>query len=232
MGSPDPNWKGKNPRGIQASVDEKFMLASVALWLAKPSRLTCGPVMHFGQKGVSTSLRQAGTLKPILISTNDTQNELTAADVALASKLLEAIVALPRERTLWTAIRFLLSALTEKGWETRFVWLWVVLEALFGPDSPGETTYRLAQRIALFVGEENSEQERIFAATKQAYGWRSKIVHGRHLSRLTSEGSLELSANTEQAIRSALSKILLDKNRLTIFDGKGRDTFLDGLLFR
>lgn len=232
LGSPDPEWKGTSPRSIQSVVDEKISLASVALWLAKPTRLTCGPILHFGRKGDSASLRQAGSLRPVLIREEEKENVPTTQDIAQARHLLSVILSLRRDATIWTAMRMLIPALTESVWESRFLWQWVVLEALFGPESPHETTYRLAQRISLFVGNEPDERKRLFDESKQAYSWRSKIVHGRRLSKLKSEKAEELTKTTEHLIRIALTKILLTPDYLYQFDGKERDSFLDGLAFR
>lgn len=232
LGSPDPEWKGAVPRSIQSTVAEKISLASIALWLAKPSRLTCGPILDFGRKGDSASLRRAGSLRPVLIREDEDENVPTAQDFAQAGQLLDAILSLRRDATIWIAIRMLIPALTESVWESRFLWQWVMLEALFGPESPNETTYRLAQRIGLFVGDEPDDRRRLFDEAKQAYSWRSKIVHGLRLSKLTPEKAAELTTITEHLIRIALVRVLLTPEYVRQFDGKGRDKFLDGLIFR
>lgn len=232
LGSADPDWSGLEPRSIQSSIDERFALASVALWLAKPSRLTCGPLLHFGKKGDSNSLRTAGSLKPVLIREDEYDNVPTADDLAYAGRLLETIVTLRRDATTWIAIRMLVRALTEFMWEARYLWQWVVMEALFGPDNPAETTYRVANRIAMFLGESSAERKKLFTLAKEAYAWRSKIVHGRMLLKLTPEKSLELSACTEQMIRDALQKLLGSTDLVKSFDTRGRDKFLDELVFR
>lgn len=232
LGTPDPEWTGTSLRSIQAATDEKFALASVALWLAKPSRLTAGPVLHFGRKGDPSSLRQSGSLRPVLILEDENENVPTVESFELAKRLLGSILSLRRDAAVWITVRTLVRALTEKMWELRYLLEWVSLEALFGPESPNETTYRLAQRIALFVGDDSDERKRLFNETKRAYEWRSKIVHGRRLSKLKPEKSLELSAFTEGVIRRAITKVLLSKGLGSRFDGGERDKFLDELSFQ
>jgi hypothetical protein len=105
------------------------------------------------------------------------------------------------------------------------------LEALFGPEGPSETTYRLAQRIALFLGETREDKRRLFDEAKQAYSWRSKIVHGRRLSKLIPEKSEKLSVVAEDLIRAAFVKIVNAPELLRQFDSTNRDEFLDGLSF-
>lgn len=232
LGSPDPEWRGVNSRSIQSIVDEKISLASVALWLAKPSQLTCGPTLHFDRKGDPTSLRQSGSLSPVLIREEETENVPTAQDFAKGGEILNAILSVRRDATIWIATRMLVRALTEPMWEARYLWQWVVLEALFGPESPKETTYRLTQRIGLFVGDDAVERRRLFDKAKQAYSWRSKIVHGRRLSKLTLERSAELNTFTECLIRAAFVRVLLTPGYAQCFDSRERDAFLDGLPFR
>lgn len=232
LGSPDPDWNGQAPRSIQASIDEKFALASLALWLVKPTRLTVGPVLHFGRKGDPTSLRQSGSLRPILTSDLEQQNVLTAADLVDAGRFLKAILSLRRSGAVWTAMWMLLRALSESVWEVRYLLQWVALEALFGPENPNEVTYRLAQRISLFLGRDLEERKRLFGEAKEAYTWRSKIVHGARLAKLTGEKSLLLSTTTEIIIRRAFGALLTSEATLLHFDGKDRDNFLDELIFR
>ena len=232
LGSRDPGWTGATPRSIQATVDENFALASVAMWVAKPSRLTAGPVLHFARKGDATSLRQAGSLHPVLILEEENESAPTEEDLERAGQLLQVILSLRRDATIWTAVWMLVRALTERSWEVRYALQWVVLEALFGPESPTETTYRLAQRIGVFVGDSSGERKHLFQEAKQAYAWRSKIVHGRRLARLTPEQSLRLSAAIEGTTRRVITKVLMTPDLVRQFDSKDRDKFLDELLFQ
>jgi hypothetical protein len=231
LGSPDPDWKGKAPRGIQAGIDEKFVLASVALWLAKPTLLSCGSVFHFGRSGDPTSLRQVGSLKPVWILEAENQNTLTHDDVEHARELFRVILSVPRGGTVWTALRMLVRALVEQSWEIRYLLQWIVLEALFGPDNSNETTYRLSQRIGIFVGDEGPRQKELYRLSKDAYSVRSKIVHGAKLMKMTPEKSIEMSTATEDLIRVALRKILGSPKYTAEFDSRERDTILDDLVF-
>ena len=231
LGSPDPDWSDQNPRSIQSVIDEKFVLASVALWLAKPCRLTCGPVLHFGRQGDPESLRRSGSLSTVLIRDDENENTPSSADFDQAGAFLEVILSLQRDTAIWLAIRMLVRALTESMWEARYLWQWVVLKALFGPDSGGETTYRLAQRIALFLGETPDNRKNLFETAKKAYSWRSKIVHGSRLSKLTPSKSKELTVFTEKVLRDALQKILGSPELVQQFGNKKRDEYLDGLTF-
>ncbi len=208
LGSPDPDWTGKAPRSIQGVVDEKFALASVALWLVCPSPLSCGPTLHFGRKEDPESLRQASSLRPVLIREDENENVPTPTDLESAGKLLASILSLERSGSTWIALRMLVRALTESMWEARYLWQWVVLEALFGPENPNETTYRLSQRIAWFLAVSPKERERVFELTKKAYQWRSRIVHGGRLGKLTPEKSQEMTIFTEDATQKFAAKNL------------------------
>jgi hypothetical protein len=125
----------------------------------------------------------------------------------------------------------LMQALTQRLWESRYLWEWIVLECLFGPESPQETTFRLSQRIAFFTGTDASEREKIFSSAKDAYKWRSKIVHGGRISRLTSEKSLDLVSFSEGVIRSSMVRILNESQVCSALNGSGREAFLESLVF-
>jgi hypothetical protein len=231
LGSPDPSWDGAEPKSIQKAVDEKFMLASISLWLIKPCTLLCEPVLHFSQEGDSASLRQARSLRPVLVRKDEESNIPSREDIEQAGKLLAILLSLRRNGNLWTALHFLILGLSELLWETRYLLQWIVLEALFGPDSAQETTYRLSQRIGLFIAGDTEKGKSIFENAKKAYSWRSKIVHGRRLTKLTAEQSAELSLTTESIIRDGIIKILKDPANIKLFDSKQREEFLDGLAF-
>lgn len=57
------------------------------------------------------------------------------------------------------------------------------LEALFGPDDTGETTYKLCQRIAFFLGDRREVTRELYWKAKTCYNTRSKIARTavRHL---------------------------------------------------
>lgn len=231
LGSPDPEWKGEKARSIQSVVDEKFALASLALWLVRPSRLSCGPFLHFSRTGDAESLRTAGSLRRILVAEVEEDAIPTADELANAGRVFEVILSLPREGTLWTAVRMLMRALTESMWETRYLLQWVVLESLFGSTNPQETTYRLSQRLSLFLGDRSEDCRDIFEKAKSGYSWRSKIVHGLRLSRLTPEQSADLSRISELLLRRAFLRILERPETIATFDSQGREEYLDLLLF-
>lgn len=232
LGSPDPEWTGSRVRRIQETTDEIFVLAGVVLWLSCPSPLTFGPVLHFSERGNPASLRTAGILPPVLIRDDEQTNVPSPKDIHLAGLLLDSIVSLRRDRTLWIAIRMLGRALTESMmWEMRYLLLWVVLEALFGPESPQEITYRLSQRIALFLGQDAESSQHCFKEAKEGYAWRSKIVHGCRTSKLTPEDSCKITVSVEELVRRAFRKILIDEDLVNHFDDKDRDRYLDSLPF-
>lgn len=230
LGSPDPGWTGSTQRSIQGVIDEKFALASVTLWLVCPSPLSCGPTLHFGRKEDPASLRQTSSLHRVRIREDENENVPSAADLKRTGELLASILSLQRTGSTWIALRMLVRALTESMWEARYLWEWVVLEALFGPEDSNETTYRLSQRIAWFLAGSFEERQELFTSTKRAYNWRSKIVHGGRLSKLTPEKSQEMTIFTESAVRKSLMKVLSSPDLIKIFNDTGRDSYLAELV--
>lgn len=60
----------------------------------------------------------------------------------------------------------------------RLLHLTFALEALFSPSDNQELSFRIRQYASQFVGETADERQQIFDTVKQAYGYRSKLVHG------------------------------------------------------
>ncbi|MEM8947967.1 MAG: hypothetical protein AAGA21_03445 [Pseudomonadota bacterium] len=231
LGSLDPDWTGDTPRSIQTTIDEKLGLAQIACWLVKPSPFSCGPLLHFDQKGNHESLRESGSLKQIFISEKAHENVLSKSEILESGRLLEEILHLDRNGVLWLAIRTLISSLTENNWQIRYLLHWIVIETLFGPDD-GELSYRIAQRISFFLANQSSQRKQVFQDIKKGYTWRSKIVHGAKIDSLSKEKSLELTEIIESLIRRCLCKILRDGSLRESINGKERNEFLDDLVFQ
>lgn len=231
LGSADPKWTGRGPRSIQNSVDVSLALSSLALWIAKPSPLSCGIVMHFEVFRDEPVLRSGRMLEPVIVSQAEARNDLTDDDFHVAARLATALVSLPRGGALWTAISMLLRSLPERQIEIRYLLEWVALEALFGPDSGGETVHQLSERIAFFLGATPDEKRKHFATAKSLYDIRSKIVHGRVPKKFIGDHSLQMIGETEQIVRLALRKILLDHELTSRFASDARNQYLAGLAF-
>jgi len=231
LGSEDPSPM-KHPRGIQAAADAKIALAQLALWIVRPCSWSGGPLLHFGEKGNAESLRQSGSLQKIRVADTEIDAVPSSNDFTDARALHAAMLGLGFESTWWAALRMLQIAATEHLWEVRYMLMWVVLEALFGPADGREITFRISQRIALFLGNDTAERIKLFDSARECYGTRSKAVHGAKLASLTPERSSELMLATEALVRSALRKVLPDQALCDTFSGKAREAFLDGLAFR
>ena len=112
--------------------------------------------------------------------------------------------------------------------EIRYSLFWIALEALFGPEDAREITYRLSQRVALFLAKDSSEARALFTKARNGYGFRSKIVHGRWKGNAKSQ---VLMADAERLVRESLVRLLQDDELMKVFCGKKREAFLDDLVF-
>lgn len=231
LGDPDPDWTGLKPRSKQEKAIEQIQLSNLSIWLAKPCRLSYDVILHFDQPENPESFRQAISFIGLVAHHFDADTELSSEDFETAIAVHNSICSLHRDGNLWTASRLLGRALSERMWEARFLLLWVVMEALFGPTDPREITYRLSQRVAFFLGRNRDEIEKLFNKTKALYSWRSKTVHGARLSNLPEDKSAQVLHDVEKLARKSMSKILLDDRLIKKFDGKKRDEFLDNRMF-
>lgn len=229
LGDPDPSWKGDEPRGKQEIVLERILLASLSVWLAKPSWIGGRLYIHVHEKNGERILRETSSIEPIRPHSRDAKNHLEAGDYQKAVKIHNALVSLDRTGAPWLAARTLLSGLRAREWEIRFLLLWIALEALFGTSS--EVSYRVAQRMAFFNTESRAETKRVFDRVRKSYNWRSKIVHGLALRKFNQEESEEVLYDTETTIRTSLQKALLGEGMSDNFADKNREEYLDSLVF-
>lgn len=231
LGTSDPDWQGPEPRSIQDRAGELLALANLALWIARPARIPVEVVLHFDRPGDGTSIRESSAFDGLLPHVRDLEAQLSVAELTFARQLNEALLALTRAGTTWTATRLLWRALQERMWEARFLLQWVALEALFGSSNPQETTFRLSQRVAFFLADSRDQARELFKIAKTGYGWRSKTLHGLRLSKLSQEESAEISHQVECLLRQTFCRILPHPELVARFDGNSREDFLDSLIF-
>jgi hypothetical protein len=212
--------------------EEKIFLAGFAVWLAQATGWSAAHLTHFQVKGNASSVRRTGACNALRVRQDDVYAVPEPHSLALAGRFLGAVLRLRRDGNVWIAIRFLTMALTERLWEPRFVLVWIVLEALFGPEDGREITYRLSHRVGMFLGSDAGERVELFRIAKEGYGMRSKVVHGGKLAGLTPERSEMLMNQAEDLVRRALEKVLLEVGLSETFDGKVREQYLDELVFR
>ena len=231
FGDPDPDWPGPGRRSIQNTKYDLCLLANLALWISRPSPASFRVLLHapkFGEEPMAQHV--ACGISPILCHPNDTGTRLTAEDLAVAARLHESLVSAFRKGSIWNAARSISAALQLNREDGRYLFFWVALEALFGPDSPGETTHKISQRIAFFLEKDRAKAKGVFMAAKKGYGFRSKIAHGGWKE---DEDGLTRMAEVEALVRRALLKILSDEELVKTFTAKGekREAFLADLVF-
>jgi len=161
----------------------------------------------------------------------DMNTKLSIKDIDLAVKLHGVLLNLDRKKTIWLASRLIWKSLSETLWEIRVLIQWVAIESVFGPQSGGELSYRISQRIGFFLSDNREEAKNVFQKAKKHYGWRSRIVHGDALKKLTKEQSLDVSFDTQEYIRKALLKILQKPDLIDKINSNRREDFLDQLVF-
>ena len=232
FGDSDPASPPDSPRTMEAAGFQEILLANLALWLAKPTSISINIMIQAGQGLTYWQHIWNYKIRGIYSIEPDTKNHLLVDDLNAGKTLLQIMSKLPRNGAVWVAIRTLNEALATEWWEGRFLFTWVALEALFGPKEPREISFRIRQRIALFLGANSSESKEIAQDCKRGYDWRSKVAHGVPLDKLTEKTSEEILHASEKVIRRALSKILLDSNLPPVFNGATREEFLDNLVYK
>src|SRR5215207_1129083 len=95
--------------------------------------------------------------------------------------------------------------------DTRLIDAITAAEALLGPSSAGEITFRLAFRVAALLGKDDDERVAIFEQMKGYYDTRSRVVHGEQL-RVPHRQRLE----NQQPLREWLRRLLAGFLRLTL----------------
>ena len=237
----DPKWKGRKERGELEQkekgemADARLMYANLALWLAKPSRIGFCFLFDFKFENNKWNLigrgRTSGRLVP---NKNYKKNSLREAELETAAMLFSHLHVLLNysDGTLKRCASSLFWALIHEDWDKRYLLLWIALESLFAPRDHKSISYRLAQNLACFLGDNKADIDGLTEKAEEYYNWRCSIVHGRSLSKLiklSPDKQLYIQYETEEWLRKSLIRILSCDKRIWIFDSDHRDTYLKSL---
>lgn len=237
LGEADPTWKHKGTLSKQDVAQEYIRIATLCLWLARPTSLTNEVIFHVedpdinGEHGIR-EIRQIGRIFPNNAHEQRAQHDQDTIRESI--ELSECVKKLPRQDgAVWTALYVLWRALSEihQG-EVRILLLWIALEALFGPKDAREIRHRIAERIALFLPEDLAEARVLYRQVKRGYDTRSKIAHGMRLDEGDRSGGDRTMMEAQALAQRCLVKILRDERLCGLFNGKRREEYLDELAFR
>lgn len=247
IGAPDPEHlprDGERQRSIQESRTRCAILANLATWLRQPSSLSFTVSLHacmwqipgqtakqpiLQQSEVSEPLHTSEKSRPVYCHPKDARNPVTAQHITEATSFYPTLRSIQPGRAVWIALRAIWSGLTSYAADIRYLWFWIALEALFGPEDSSELSHKLAERIAFFIAESSTDARDLFRKAKKCYGVRSKIVHGRWTH---SPDIDEMMEDTEAIVRTAFRHVIAKPNMLAAFASKQRDQFLADLIFQ
>jgi hypothetical protein len=186
-------------------------------------------VLHAPEFSSRPTTQRITSHSPLLCHPQSLEGRVTTEDLSLAAALHSSLVQVERDTAMWTAVRSIWAGLQMNIETIRYLLFWVGLEALFGPEDGREITYRLSQRVGFFLAGDRTEARQLFETSKKGYGFRSKIVHGQWNQHADSDAKM---AEAERLLRRALIQILQSSELTKTFSGRGRERFLDDLVFR
>ena len=123
------------------------------------------------------------------------------------------------------AIMFLQSARTQERLLSRISAYFSVLECLFSTEKT-DITYKISQRIALYVGNDYEERIYLKKLISDAYNVRSRYVHGNAISKKDQKGEfsnnnlMRLSREIDNLLRIILTKIIINDHAIFNDDDK------------
>jgi hypothetical protein len=215
-----------SPHGIARAALET---ASMMLWLARRSSFGFNKIVVAEEDIEGWTWREVSSYDEKLSLPSYQSTDIEPEDFAVSTKYATAFERAKIDGTIRVASHSLGMALRQSNWPLRYLALWLVLEGLFGPSDARETTFRLCQRIALFLAPRGQRAIDLFKTVNESYKWRSKVVHGMRLRKLQPKQSLELIEELEAIVHRSLQKVIGDERLLDIFDSDEKDEYLDKL---
>lgn len=217
--------EGAKPRSVHTAKKDLSYLANLALWLQRPTAV--GFTLMFRASERSGNFIEWMQRHDRFLCLPGESQSITLEDLGPAQRLYTSLAQIPRRSAPWTACRAVTAALQMDHGEIRDLLLWIALEALFGAES--EITYRLSQRLALFVARDRAEARELFGKTKQGYKIRCELAHGKWGQE--SDDFMAHIVSTEGLVRRSLVRVLQDDDTIKIFCGKNHQAYLNDLPF-
>ena len=230
-----PHGQGPGPVQEWSAHDDaqqQARLAHLVLWLVRPTALTFATIILAEKRDSQWITGAILNHAPTYALEPNNQNEFTHEDLAAANKVFQALNSVSLKGPTRTAILVATKALCDSNLEFRFILIWLAMESLFGPEDGREITFRLSQRVALFLESDRTMANEMFKTAKDCYGLRSKLVHGFRVATIDDEKLMKFSLISETLLRRSLLTILNAASTIQKFDGETREAYLDGLAFR
>lgn len=230
-GPPASAHEGATADEVSEHVEARRALntASLMLWLSRRSTFGYDTIVVANEEDEGWTWREITTHNIRLALPSYQSADIEAEDFRTAYRFGAAFKHARPQGAIRMASHALTMALTQSDWPLRYLSLWLALESLFGPEDARETTFRLCQRIALFLAPRGTEAIALFRSVGESYRWRSKVAHGLRLQKLEANRSLELLESLEELVHRALRKIVDDDVLLRTLDSNRRKEFLDHL---
>jgi len=105
LGTPDPEWKGPEPKSIQTTKYEQAVLANLALWLSRPCPVHFRIVLHAPQFNGEPTVKQTVRCSRLLCHPKDENTRITAEDLPQATTLHRSLLKITQGTAIWTAVR-------------------------------------------------------------------------------------------------------------------------------
>jgi hypothetical protein len=219
--------------GAQTDAINSLSYTNLALWLSGMSEVSYPVIYHVESHRNQATFRQAFSMPRFYQHVSDPGVKAGRKVTAKARDYNKALLSLSAKSPVFTAAIILRQALRDRLWHSRYLSIWICLEALFGPKSGGELKYRISTRLAQFIGKSEKTRKNIYNHAKLGYDIRSAIVHGMGSSNAVKRSSKpnKFLYQTEDLLRHSLCIILSDSKKRDIFTGDDREPYLDNLQF-
>lgn len=135
---------------------------------------------------------------------------LLRAHVAPVRELLERLGISPNRTACELALGRWHSVAAGGSPSVVLVDAWVGLESLLFRGGSSEITYRASLRLAALIGRDGPDRQSVLVRARQAYGGRSKVVHGADTSKLDLPA---LASASRDFLRRALLAVLAKPSR-------------------
>lgn len=196
---------------------------------ARPERVSVNGMAHRYDRFDSKIIEEYFSRKEIQLTRDMFSARIRALEESRITPEIELEYAKKSGR-IGRAFKFLFAARTASSMMLKVAYQCSFLEAMFCTDS-GEVSHKMAERVAIFLGETLEERDDIYRFLKKSYGIRSRVIHGSAVSGDV-EGLVGTCVALDETVRKIMNRVLSNTNEWNLFMKVDREAFDQHFLTR
>ena len=212
--------EGANP---QEKAQNLIRMALLALWITQPTGAHVTHYLHYPPSMEEQATSITIYEESLVVGKVQRRQKLSADDLSVFPEVLEGVLKIDEEKLAITrSLNYLHTGLHLSFLDPRFIMFTVVLESLFSTDAQ-EIKHKLAERIAVFLGDDDNSRRFTYDSVQDIYKMRSTLAHGGDPKKYRGPRGTELQSRLEGIVQACVKRIVRDEELIRRFSASQKE---------